>query len=58
MQKTISDIKEQLLFLHAVSGGYTTSCLYKKGKLAAVKVLQKYTQLKENVSVSLAGCKE
>ncbi|CAH1111936.1 unnamed protein product [Psylliodes chrysocephalus] len=46
-----SVVKQNLLFLRAISGCNTTSAFYRQGKLKFVKLLQKNTTLQESVNV-------
>lgn len=46
-------MKHSILFAHAVSGCDTTSCFFKKGKLATFKALEKDPRLRQITSIFL-----
>lgn len=46
-----SAVKQNLLFLHAISGCDTTSAFYRQGKLKFVQLLEKNTALQEAVKI-------
>ena len=51
IQEAIGNLKDNLLFLHAVTGSDTTSVPYKHGRKKGYKVLKSNDQLKQNVTV-------
>lgn len=50
-QTALGDIGEILLFVHAVTGCDTTSAIFKKGKLNALKLVQKDRPLMEDMHI-------
>ena len=51
IQEAIGNLKDNLLFLHAVTGSDTTSVPYKHGRKKGYKVLKSNDQLKQTVTV-------
>ena len=49
LQKKIGEMKNVILFLHAITGCDTTSSMYGKGKKTARKILSKSEQLRSQV---------
>ena len=51
IQEAIGNLKNNLLFLHAVTGSDTTSAPYQRGKMKGCRVLESNNQLKQTVTV-------
>ena len=49
--KCESEIKDNILFLHAFSGADTTSAFFRQGKLKFVSLLKKHVELQDLVAV-------
>lgn len=56
IQEKIGELKDVLLFAHAISGCDTTSSLYRKGKKKTFKLLQNNPHLRQTVSVFNNSC--